>query len=536
MRSAGLACLCALLGCEEGTPRAQLGPVAPSSSAATDALWALAPAGARGGLVASPRAVGVAEDTFAMVRAFLDATPDLAPLKQQLDEALLRTGGSTKLADWGLARDRGAALFLLNDGMVAILPVANRNKFLEKVNGTPGPDGDTIETTICKTIKDVYACATSATLLETLGKGDLKSHFATAKARGDIELTAIELPFTETPTGVVAAAIQMGRGSFAIRGAVGNPPPELTARLGPPVKPRTDTLRSAGFGVIDIRPFLAGIPDVPVVGDVTFAQLVGAIAGPLTINVPAGEATFDLELPLNETAQVKQVVERCTEFAPFAELGATLVQGVCRIKLPDTAIDLEVWVEGKSLRIGKRDTKVAGKYVPMSPIGAELAKGEWSIAFWGRGTLFGPSQQPPTPPAGELSPDAAVAIRLTTLVDEAGVAARRDGDLVRFVIVTRTAFSNPEPILGKVLAITADDLVKARAAERATPIARVAPTSPFGQDFAAGQSGMIIPTSLLGMAANVVLPRFLAAMRGPQQPETPPETPPEMPVEAPESP
>ena len=177
--------------------------------------------------------------------------------------------------------------------------------------------------------------------------------------------------------------------------------------------------------------------------------------------------------------------------------------------------------QSKGLRIGKRDTKVPGKYVPMSPIGAELAKGEWSLAFWGRGTLFGPAQQPPTPPQGELSPDAAVAIRLTTLVDEAGVAARLDGDLVRFVMVARTAFSNPEPILGKVLAITAEDLVKARAAERAAPIARVAPTSPFGQDFAAGQSGMIIPTSLLGMAANVVLPRFLAAMRGTQP--APPE-------------
>lgn len=520
MRSAGLVCLCALLGCEEATSRAQLSPVAPTSSAATDALWALTPAGARGGLVASPRAVGLAEDTFAMVRAFLDATPDVAPLKEQLDEALARTGGSSKLADWGLARDKGAALFLLNDGMVAILPVANRDAFLAKAGGKRGTDTDTIDTTVCKPTKDVYACATSAALLDTLGKGDLKSRFATAKARGDIELVAIELPFTETPTGTVAAAIQIGRGSFAIRGAVGNPPVELTQKLGPPIKARTDTLRSAGFGVIDIRPFLAGIPDVPVVGDITFAQLVAAIAGPLTINVPAGEATFDLELPLSETTKIAQVVEHCTEFPPFAELGATLVQGRCHIKLPDTAIDLEVWVEGQSLRIGKRDQKAPGKYVPMSPIGAEIAKGEWSLAFWGRGTLFGPAQTPPTPPTGELAPDAAVAIRLTTLVDEAGVAAKRDGDLVRFVIVTRTAFSNPEPILGKVLAITASDLVQSRAPERAAPIARVAPTSPFGQDFAAGQSGMIIPTSLLSMAANVVLPRFLAAMRGPQ-PETP---------------
>ena len=510
-----------------------LSPVAPSSSVAADALWALTPAGARGGLVASPRAVGVAEETFAMVRAVLDATPDLAPLKAELDGAIARAGGSTKLADWGLARDKGAALFLLNDGMVAILPVADRDKFLAKAGGTRGPDGDTIDTTICKPIKDVYACATAAPLLDTLGKGDLKSRFATANARGDLELVAIDLPFTETPSGTVAAAIQIGRGSFAIRGAVGNPPAELTARLGPAIKARTDTLRSAGFGVIDIRPFLAGIPDVPVAEGVTFGQLIAAIAGPLTINVPAGEATFDLELPLNETASIKKVVEHCTDFAPFAELGATLVQGACHIKLPDTAIDLEVWVEGQSLRIGRRDTKVAGKYVPMSPIGAELAKGEWSLAFWGRGTLFGRANQPPTPPQGELAPDAAVAIRMTTLVDEAGVAARRDGDLVRFVIVTRTAFSNPEPILGKVLAITATDLVHGRAPERASPIAAVAPTSPFGQDFAAGQSGMIIPTSLLGMAANVVLPRFLAAMRGSPQPEVPVEPPA---VEEPQSP
>ena len=517
-------CLLAVFGCEDDSRPAHPSPAAPTpaSIAATDALWALTPAGARGAIVASPRALGLAEDAFALARGFVDSTPDLAPMKRELDELLARTGGSTKLADWGLTRDKGAALFLLHDGLVAILPLANRDVFLAKVKGKKGQDADVIDDTTCKTVKGVYACATSAALLDTLGKGDLKSKLVAANARGELEVVGIELPFTDAATGTVAAAIQLARGQFAIRGAIGAPPAELTSKLGQVAKPRTDRNRSAGFGVIDVRPFLAGVPDVPIVGDITFSQLTQAIAGPLTINIPAGEATIEMELPLTDGAKVKKFVEHCTDFAPLAQLGATVVQGGCHIKVPDSAIDLEAWVDGNTLRLGKRGVKATGKHVPMSPLGQELANGEWAFAFWGRGTLFGKAPVPVPPAEGELPPESAVAIRFTTLIDEAGVGARMDGELLRFVAVARSAFANSDAVLAKVLAITAEDLVKGRAADKAAPIARVARASPFGQDFAAGQSGMIIPTSLLGMATNVILPRFLQAMRPPPLEEEPP--------------
>ena len=513
MRSFAVA-ICLLVGCED-TPRpAPVGPVAPASTVATDALWALAPQGARGGIVASPRAVGLAEDSFAMVRGFFDGTPELAPIKRELDEMLERTGGSSKLADWGFTRDKGAALFLLHDGMVAILPVANRDMFLAKVKGTKGAtDADTIDDTTCKTIRGVYACATTAALLDTLGKGDLKARLAKAGARGELEVVGVELPFTDDRTGAVAAVLQLARGSLAIRGAVEQLPADVTAKLGKPTRPRTDRTRSSGFGVIDLRPYLADTPDVPVVGDITFSQLVATIAGPLTINVPAGEATLDMELPLADPTPMRTVVGRCTEFPPLAELGAKVLDGACHVKIPDSAIDLEVWVDGTTLRIGKRGAKVAGKHVPMSPIGGELASTDWSLRVLGPRHVFGPAPIEVTPPASELTPDAAVAIRLTTLIDEAGIGAKLDGDVVRFVLVLRTAFANPDPVLTRLLAITADDLVQGRAPDRAAPIARSAPRSPFAHDFTAGQSGMIIPTSLLGMAVSVVLPRFLAAVR-----------------------
>lgn len=222
---------------------------------------------------------------------------------------------------------------------------------------------------------------------------------------------------------------------------------------------------------------------------------------------------------------MRTVVGRCTEFPPLAELGAKVLDGACHVKIPDSAIDLEVWVDGNTLRVGKRGAKITGKHVPMSAIGSELAGADWSLAFWGRGTLFGPAPIEGTPPAAELTPDAAVAIRFTTLIDEAGIGAKLDGNVLRFLIVLRTAFANPDPVLTKVLGITADDLVQGRAADRAGPIARTSPLSPFAHDFTAGQSGMIIPTSLLGMAVNVVLPRFLAAVRPPPEAPEAPEIP-----------
>ncbi|MBA3395729.1 MAG: hypothetical protein H0T89_24000, partial [Deltaproteobacteria bacterium] len=138
--------LAVLAGCGRDTP-------APTS----DSLWALAPANARGGIVITSRGVGMIERGYADVQKLLEAVPDLVAAKEQLAEAMAPFGPAITLADFGLSPSKGAALFMTKDGMVAILPLVDRDKFLAKVKGTKGEPVDTIDATTCKMFRGFYA-------------------------------------------------------------------------------------------------------------------------------------------------------------------------------------------------------------------------------------------------------------------------------------------------------------------------------------------------------------------------------------------
>src|SRR5262245_25193841 len=128
----------------------------PSAPPPSDTLWALAPDGARGGIVISPRGVAMIENGYAMVRSTLDTVGDFALVRDELAELTAPFGGpSLTLADFGFSPTKGAALFLTKDGMVAVLPVVDRDKFLAKAHGTKG-DVDTIDTVACKQLGSSY--------------------------------------------------------------------------------------------------------------------------------------------------------------------------------------------------------------------------------------------------------------------------------------------------------------------------------------------------------------------------------------------
>src|SRR5215207_3310875 len=110
--------LAVLLGCGRDTQP-------PPNS---DALWALAPANARGGIVITARGVGMLERGYADVRGMLERVPDFAAAKERLDAAMAPFGSAITLADFGLAPSKGAALFMMKDGMIAILPLVDRDK------------------------------------------------------------------------------------------------------------------------------------------------------------------------------------------------------------------------------------------------------------------------------------------------------------------------------------------------------------------------------------------------------------------------
>ena len=499
----------AVVGCSHDTP-------AMRSTAESDALWILAPAGARGGIVLSPQAVAMFESGSVALRAFIAKAPELAAAKDKIDFALTQLGGpNALLADMGLSRDKGFAMFFVKDGMVAVLPVGNRDVFLAKVKGTKGAtpsDVDRIDTASCKLVNELYACATSDAILATVGKGELKSRLERVNARGEIELVGIELPLGGPAAGTVAAVAQLERGAATVRGIVLNAPHDLTSKLAVKARPRTTIGQSSGFGVIDLRPMLADVPPEPLVEGVTFADITKTNAGPITISVPAGQLTLDIQVPLSDPAPFTKVVEHCTDLPPLAG-AATVEAGVCHVKIPDANLELDAWVEGKQLRIGKKGPAVAATSVPMSPAGIEMANGEWAFAFWGRGSMFGPSIQQ-THGEPDANPAVTMPIRIMSAVNEAGIAVKLDGDALRFVATLRTSFANPDDVLAKLVEITSGDLLADRATDKARPIALAHPGSPFAADFKAGQGGLLVPTTLIGMGATVAIPAVLRFMRG----------------------
>ena len=491
-----IAALLVVAGCHREAAR---------SSAEADALWALAPDGTTVGFVATPRAITMTEHALQDIRKFLAAAPELAPLKEELDQALADAKlGSGTLADLGMAPGKGMATFAAGDDQISILPVVDRDKFVAFAKGTKGSDSDTIDKATCKTVRGFYACTQNAALFDRLGKGKVVDKLASM--RGDVELV-IDEPNLLGNSKIIAVA-QLERGAVVVRGTVTHIAPEITKMLGAPAKPRTDADRSAGFGVIDVRGFFKDMPDLPLVAGVTTQQLAKSIAGPLTLDIPAGVSVFDARVALTDPAPAKTLVEHCTEIPALAAMGAKIVDGACHFTMPNLNADGDLWVDGTTLRFGKK-SHVAGTPVEMTALGKELAGGEWTAAVWGRGTIIAPGE---LPPQMALPPEIGQVVRAFAMFDESGFGIRIDGDNMKFVFGLRTAWSNPDDVVAKITAIKPDDVLAGKAGDAGKAIAAAAPDSPFASDYKAGYQGLMMPVAAIGIVAAVAIPAFTSYM------------------------
>src|SRR5262249_31584711 len=151
----------------------------------------------------------------------------------------------------------------------------------------------------------------------------------------------------------------------------------------------------------------------------------------------------------------------------------------------------------KELRIGAhRDAPAKGTGDASTPIGRELATGNWTAMFWGRGTLLNLSGI--TPVATELPAQASAAIHAVALFNELGLGLQVDAAGVGMRGIVRTTWANPSPIWTKAIAIAGSDIVSGKALATAKSLAAVDPSSPFAQDFAAGQGGLMVPAAAIG--------------------------------------
>ena len=482
-------------------------PGTPTSTAELDALWAKAPGGALGGFVMSPRAITMIDHGWHDVLGFLRTFPQFAPAEAEMTANLAKVGLTPDftLADVGLAPGKGIALFVVDKDQVLLLPVADRDKFVAKVKGKRGSDTDQLDDLTCKPLDGWYACSTKLALLDTLGKGSLRPQLDAVKARGDMEGVVNIAPVK------AAGVIQIERGQFVARGVVSGLPSEELKMLGTPVKPRVDLDHSSGFAVLDIEPMLKEIPPFPVVAGVTAADLAHGIGGPLTITMAAGALAMDARVPLKDAAPFKKVIEHCTDIPPLAMIGAKVEGGGCHIPVPQYNFAFDAWVDGNELHFGTKGASFSGS-APVSAIGAEIAGGEWHLAFWGHGTLLAESPFK-LPDVSDMPGEAAMAIKAMAMMSEVGIAVRLDGDTVRFITSLRTAWANPDDVVAKIQKVSAEDVLQGKAGAAGKAIADAAPSSPFAADYKAGTQGVMIPVAAIGVLAAVAVPAFLDYMK-----------------------
>ncbi|HEX3478637.1 MAG TPA: hypothetical protein VHT91_26625 [Kofleriaceae bacterium] len=526
-----LVCLVAVVGCkkEPAAPGVEA-PAAPASTSEQDALWQLAPDGAQIGVVGSPRGLAMIERGAVAIDAMLAAAPDLAPLHRKVLEAWTRATGSPTLglAALGFSASQGFAMFGSDtDHAALVLPLVDRKRFVALLRHHNDGDADVFEQdpldgTACKPFRGRYVCADKPVLFDKLGHGNLAALRARAGARGDLEL--VGQGFGSAPSSTFAVAVQLEPGTVVVRGMVGGLPSQVTSALGNPIRPRDGAATSAGFGVFDVSPFVAGAPPIPIARGVTLAQLGRSLAGPVHFAIPTGAhdlATLDLamRIPLNDPAPAKLLVEHCAEIPGVGPLGASFKNGACHMSVPNLNTEIDVWVDGNELRIGRRAEARAAPIEP-SRLSTELAQGAWSVAMFGRGSYFAVANLPVMMAAlSRLPPEMSVLPRLLPLFNEFGVGVRKDGDAVHFVLGLRMLWANPPDVVDQVLAISQAQIASGQATGTAAKIAASTPRSPFAQDVGAGAGGMLAVIAPLGIVAGVAVPAFLDYMKRSKQAE-----------------
>lgn len=482
----------------------------PRDTTEQDKLWALAPADTVLGVVISPEGVARVEGAAQVLRTFFKSVPDLAPFKAGLDRWIpLDTLGGTLS---GLSHDQGFAIFVVHgfDGTVMIVPLAARAEFLAAAKGTQGKNGiDTIGTSTCKTVKEVYACSPDRALLDHLGSGngELKKRVVElAGRRGDIELAGV-IPMSPNPP--FAAAVQLDRGAITVHGAVSGAPAHVTKLLAN-AAPQTRA-NTVGFAIVNFKPFLDGISSMQVAPGVDAADIARSIDGALSLTIGAGENWFDARMPLNDTGPMQKLVDQCNKIAPLSTIGATVTDHTCHASIPQLKVPVDMWIEGKEVRAGKKGAKPSASRVAMTPIAKEIAGESWILAAYGRGIPFAggwvseaafPSQAVPM-------------LRMMMLLNELGLGVRIDGDKLQVVFTLRTIFANPDDVVRKFVALDPRELVNGKALPALTRIADGAKQSPLAGDVKSGLRGVVLPMAVAAGIAGYLFPHLANGAKRP---------------------
>ena len=497
--------LCLAIGC--GGKKGDEAPTVRSGDAA-DKLWALAPAGTVGAWVVTPYGVAQLGSAFERVKTIL-ADPELAAVARPFTAVVTQVLGSPtgKLGDIGIDPTKGFAIFGLDKGAVAVLPIGDRAKFVASQQGSTADGVDTIHGLVCKQAPAGYACATKLEQISLLGGGRLRR--SDAGARGDLEgYLAASLLGAGIQEADIAITLDDGRldahafleGSFA-------PLSSLVAARSIAPDPS-----GGGFIVGNLAPLLA----LERAAGPT-AKLLQQFRGPFEATMSASALAFLARIPLIDPAPVQEVIDHCDQLGGMVGLPMLPRDHVCHIDIPGALIPLgvDVWIEDGELRVAQqKGPLVSSASVPRTPLGQDLSTASYPFALWGRGTLFAThlSQALQAVETSKL-PELPTMLRLVAQLSELGLGARVQPEGVHLRLYARTIWSNEASVAEGLAAISARDILSGKGDEAAAKLASAHPDSAFARDLAAGPGGMMMPVSIVGILGAVAVPAFMDYMK-----------------------
>jgi hypothetical protein len=495
-------------GTGSGAPVAAPATPLVADVAAVDALWALAPPDIKGGGVVTGNALVLVDKAMTNMRGLLTRTPGMEQAAAQLDVLKKQiVGAATSYAEAGLALEQGIAFFTDGDKRtVAVLPVADRAKFVAARGGTTQGDVDRIGELTCKPVGTRYACSEDPTFL-ALGGGDLGTQAGVNGVRGDGELVIVlppadpQQPLPFEATGPITATLNVREGELVLRG-------HLPAKLLGPLaeiaalpRAKLDVDSAGGFLIVPLGMATRTLPDVPIVPGVTLHGLFGSFAGPLQAVVPAGASDVDVRIALKDPAPATAVVGTCGELGGLLPV-TPAPDGSCQVgPIPQIGVTAAVWVEGNELRAAKAKGPAPKPTAasPPSAAGKELAG--YTGAFWGHGLLVGAG-------VANLPPQAIALMSAFSTLTEFGMGADFRTDGITVLLVGRTIHQNPYALFTRLdAALASGDGATVEA------LAKENPGTPLAHDFAAGPLGLGVPTFAVGVLSAVAIPAFLEYMR-----------------------
>ncbi|HWN70274.1 MAG TPA: hypothetical protein VNM90_21690, partial [Haliangium sp.] len=437
-------CLLALVGgssCGKNRKNTHPTRIAPT----TDALWALAPAGTKLGVVVAPGTGPLLAAAWAVWERSASRFPTLlqAPLTELRGAAPAELFDAGARARMGLDIERGAALFMVSqDEFALVLPVVDRAAFRQRVGGAEQEvDGVAVDVDVmgdfrCRDIAEHYVCAISDAALAAVGNSDaLARRIAERPAglRGAIEIEvgidildqAERANIAETFPGltVARAAVQLAPGVLTARmyvdgkvasvdaGAMLQVPDTLARRAAEKRPGGFFRLTQPGLGeqaaaLMSLAGMSLGLeidtgPLAELTGEVVAASAAGDVLDfSVQLGARNGKRLQPLVNQLCQAAQdaglpvpVKMESERCmlrVEPLLLTLAGVPPELGLERplelaLGTSDTALVLHLTLGGQTSTAGSE----------MSPLGRELLTERWAFALWGRGTVLRKMQSAP---------------------------------------------------------------------------------------------------------------------------------------------